>query len=251
MTSAALLRILAYVWTAFGAYWIGTGFLKKSSGAPGGKSRRLALALLAAAFLVLFLERRRISPALILVLGSAWAGAGLYWAAPGKGAQSGEFRWYRPMRLLVLAAVFALLFWNATGIGFLGWSIVGHAAPLLGWTGFALTIAGLACALWARVVLGKYWSDKVILQTEHQLIRTGPYARMRHPIYSGVLLAVLGTALVVGEWRGLLAFLLLLVNYSIKAKREEKILAERFGGEFREHASHTGFLFPRIQRSTF
>ncbi len=247
MTNAALLGILGYVWTAFGAYWMVVGFLRKSPGAPEGKSRRPAFVVLAVAFLGVFLERHRIPPALILVLGLTWTGLALYWAAPGKGAQSGEFRWYRPMRLVVLAAVFALLFWDATGINFLGRSFVGPAPLVFGRLGFAMAIAGLACALWARVALGKYWSDKVILQTEHQLIRSGPYARLRHPLYSGVLLAVLGTALVLGEWRGLLAFLLLLVNYSIKAKREEKILAERFGDKFREHANHTGFLLPTLR----
>jgi protein-S-isoprenylcysteine O-methyltransferase Ste14 len=102
--------------------------------------------------------------------------------------------------------------------------------------------------LWSRIVLGKYWSDKVIVQSEHQLVRSGPYARIRHPLYSGVLLAVLGTALVVGEIRGLLSFLILLANYAIKAKREERILRERFGVEFNAHLRNTGFLFPRLRR---
>jgi protein-S-isoprenylcysteine O-methyltransferase Ste14 len=69
---------------------------------------------------------------------------------------------------------------------------------------------------------------------------------MRHPIYSGVLLGVGGTALVLGELRGVMAFLLLLVNYSIKAKREEAILAQQFGAEFTVHQNHTGFLLPKF-----
>jgi protein-S-isoprenylcysteine O-methyltransferase Ste14 len=74
---------------------------------------------------------------------------------------------------------------------------------------------------------------------------------MRHPIYSGVLLGVLGTASVLGECRGLLAFALLLTNYAIKAKKEEQILAARFTDEFREHQSHAGFLLPRLHAHTF
>jgi protein-S-isoprenylcysteine O-methyltransferase Ste14 len=92
-----------------------------------------------------------------------------------------------------------------------------------------VTLCGMGVGSWSRIALGKYWSDKVILQTEHQLIRNGPYSRMRHPLYSGVLLAVLGTALVLGQVRGLVSFVVLLVNYAIKAKREES----NSGGEVR------------------
>jgi len=70
---------------------------------------------------------------------------------------------------------------------------------------------------------------------------------MRHPLYTGVLLAVLGTALVLGEVRGLLSFAVLLVNYAIKAKREEGILVERFGPAFQQHREHTGFLLPKLR----
>jgi protein-S-isoprenylcysteine O-methyltransferase Ste14 len=117
----------------------------------------------------------------------------------------------------------------------------------MGVVGLLMAVCGMGIALWSRAALGSYWSDKVILQTEHRLIRSGPYACMRHPLYSGVLLAVLGTALVLGEWRGLLSFTILLVNYVIKAKREERILAERFGEDFADHMSRTGFLLPRLR----
>jgi protein-S-isoprenylcysteine O-methyltransferase Ste14 len=69
---------------------------------------------------------------------------------------------------------------------------------------------------------------------------------MRHPIYSGVLLGVAGTALVLGEVRGVVAFVMLLVNYSIKAKREERILGHKFGEEFEFHRKQTGFLLPKF-----
>ena len=119
--------------------------------------------------------------------------------------------------------------------------------PALAAVGFVLALIGLAIALWARVHLGQYWSDKVVLKVDHQLIRSGPYAHLRHPIYSGVLLAVLGTALIVDEWRGLLAFVILLANYSIKARKEEQILAAHFGDEFRKHLTSAGFLLPSFR----
>jgi protein-S-isoprenylcysteine O-methyltransferase Ste14 len=110
-----------------------------------------------------------------------------------------------------------------------------------------LALAGITLALWARLHLGRNWSDKVVLKVDHELIRSGPYAYLRHPIYSGVLLGVAGTAIVVGEWRGVIAFCMLLVNYSIKARREEKILSVQFGEAFELHKRDAGFLLPKLR----
>src|SRR5215813_9285698 len=72
-------------------------------------------------------------------------------------------------------------------------------------------------SIWARYCLGEFWSARVALKEGHQLIRTGPYAFVRHPIYTGMLVATIGTALVVGEWRAVLAILLLVAAHSRKA----------------------------------
>ena len=246
MSDELLLRILAYIWTAFGVCWVGFSLIKKTHGGEAREWRRLATVVLAIAFALLFLGRHKIPPELLLLYGLAWASTALYWSSPAKAAQSGEFKWYRPLRLVTLAVTFALLFWDATGVGFLGRRFL-PPVLILGLVGFSLALIGMAATWWARVELGQYWSDRVIVQTDHQLVRTGPYAYMRHPIYSGVLLAVLGTALVVGEWRGVLAFLILLTNYAIKAKKEERILTERFSDEFRQHQREAGFLLPRVR----
>jgi len=176
----------------------------------------------------------------------AWIAFAIYWvtaARTGKAAQTSESSLYRILRLLLLAVTFTLLFANWTGIGFLGRNL---APPSFAYIGFTLAIVGMAIAVWARVSLGQYWSDKVLLKVGHQLIRSGPYVRMRHPIYSGVLLGVAGSALVVNQWRGVLAFVLLLANYSVKARREDKILADAFPEDFPEHKRHAGFLLPRL-----
>ena len=185
---------------------------------------------------------------LLDVLRYIWAAFGIYWVTAGlktKAVQTHEPHLYRFTRLGILCAVFVLLFWSKTSIGILGKRFL-PAVSAISCLGFMGALTGLAVALWARIHLGQYWSDKVVLKVDHQLIRSGPYAHMRHPIYSGVLLGVLGTALVLGKWRGLLAFVLLLTNYSIKAKKEEQILAARFSDEFREHQRHSGFLLPRL-----
>ena len=246
MTNAILLHILGYLWTAFGAYWISFNVLKRDPDAGNVNSHRWKFAFLAVTFLALFAGHNWIPPALILVLAVAWTAFGFYWGAPSRISRSGEFKWYRPLRILILASVFALLFWKATAIGILGKRFVPDLL-ILGLLGFVAAVTGMSLAVWSRIALGRYWSDKVILQTGHQLIRTGPYSYMRHPLYSGVLLAVLGTALVLGEGRGLLAFAIPLVNYAIKARWEERILAERFGPDFDTHLRSTGFLFPRFR----
>jgi len=186
---------------------------------------------------------------LLQILGWIWAAFGIYWLASGtrgKPEQTGESSIYRTLRLTIMVVVFALLFarWTAK-LGPLGLSFLAHR-PAVEHAGFVLALGGIALAIWARIHLGLYWSDKVVLKVDHQLIRTGPYAHLRHPIYSGVLAGVAGTALVLGEWRGLVAFAIVLVNYAIKAKREDRLLADHFGGSFAEHKKRAGFLLPKF-----
>jgi protein-S-isoprenylcysteine O-methyltransferase Ste14 len=188
-----------------------------------------------------------IRPRLLHALGWFWVVFGTYWIIAGrrrKPDQTTEWRFYRFFRLLVLALTFTLLFSNWTALGPLRRSFL-TPDSFIPYVGFMVTLAGMALALWARTHLGEYWSDKVVLKVGHQLIRSGPYAHMRHPIYSGVLLAVAGSALVLGEWRGVVAFLILLANYAIKAGREDRILAASFADRFADHKRHAGFLLPR------
>jgi protein-S-isoprenylcysteine O-methyltransferase Ste14 len=109
-----------------------------------------------------------------------------------------------------------------------------------------LTAAGVALAMWARLVLGENWSAAVSIRKDHELIRMGPYRTMRHPIYTGMLLGLLGTALVVGEVRGLLALVIVGLGFYLKARKEEAFLAREFGAGFEAHAKRTGMFLPRV-----
>lgn len=183
------------------------------------------------------------------VLGWIWSGFGVYWLIAGsrvKAERTSEPPIYRIVRLSILVLTFTLLFARWTAIGMLGAGFRPQD-PVLRNIGFVLAVGGIALAAWARVHLGQFWSDKVVLKVDHRLIRTGPYSRLRHPIYSGVLLGVAGTALVLGEWRGVLAFAILVINYSIKARREDQILAGAFADSFNEHKRRAGFLLPRLR----
>jgi protein-S-isoprenylcysteine O-methyltransferase Ste14 len=101
-------------------------------------------------------------------------------------------------------------------------------------------------AAWARYVLGRNWSASITLKESHELIRTGPYSRIRHPIYSGVILGLLGTALAIGERGALVAVGVLFASYFIKARSEESLLAREFGPAFQDHLSRTGMFLPRL-----
>lgn len=114
------------------------------------------------------------------------------------------------------------------------------------WIGTLLTAAGVAIAIWARVHLGTNWSGVVTLKEGHELIRTGPYRSIRHPIYTGILLGLFGTAVAVGEVRLLFAVAVVLVSFYFKARREESFLAQEFGPSFTEHQRHTGMFLPRF-----
>ena len=79
------------------------------------------------------------------------------------------------------------------------------------------------------------------------MIQSGPYARVRHPIYSGLALAMMGTALFVGEWRALLGAGIFIVGHWLKARREEALLTSQFGREYDEYRNRTGSLLPRLR----
>ena len=110
--------------------------------------------------------------------------------------------------------------------------------------GLALTCAGIAFAVWARVTLGKNWSGIVTVKQDHQLIRTGPYALVRHPIYSGLLLAIIGTAVSLGRVRSFLAVAVILVGWWLKWRAEEDFMVQEFGEQYEQYRRETPALIP-------
>jgi protein-S-isoprenylcysteine O-methyltransferase Ste14 len=153
--------------------------------------------------------------------------------------------WSRALTLAVAALPYYLLFTNKLRYGPLAWRFV-PSEPRVLVAGVALTYVGIGLAIWARTVLGKNWSAMVTIKEGHQLVRTGPYSLVRHPIYSGLLLAVLGTALVVGEVRGLMAVAIAFTGWLVKSRTEEAFLMEQFGSQYQEYRRHTRALVPFV-----
>jgi protein-S-isoprenylcysteine O-methyltransferase Ste14 len=119
-------------------------------------------------------------------------------------------------------------------------------SPELTIAAIAITAAGLAFAVWARLYLGRNWSSAPTIKEHHQLIRSGPYRLVRHPIYTGILLAMVGTFLVNGKVRGALGVVLVWIAWTIKSRMEEEFMVRTFGAEYEEYRRTTGALFPRV-----
>ena len=114
------------------------------------------------------------------------------------------------------------------------------------WVGSALTAAGLLFAMWARRRLGGNWSGTVTIKEGHELITGGPYAIVRHPIYTGLLLALVGSAIASGDWRGVLAFALAFLALWRKLRLEERWLRDQFGEPFQVYCRQVAALVPFV-----
>lgn len=184
---------------------------------------------------------------LIEVTWFAWA---LYWVWSARGIKA-------PMRRdgvvsmlryrLPVALGFALLFVLAQGRG-PGWlyrhvASAGTWAPPLGWL---LVLLCLAFACWARVTLGRNWSATVQVKQDHELVVVGPYRRVRHPIYTGMLLGVLGTILAIGALPGLLVLALVGGGFWIKLRHEEAWMRQQFGAAYVDYMRRTRALIPGV-----
>ena len=108
----------------------------------------------------------------------------------------------------------------------------------------AIALAGLAVMLWARVVLGRNWSADVVVKEGHELVTGGPYRWVRHPIYTGLLAGFLGTAIAMGQWRAVLALVIVFVALWRKLRLEERWMAEQFGDAYARYRREVAALIP-------
>ena len=109
-----------------------------------------------------------------------------------------------------------------------------------------IALAGFIVVVWARTTLGGNWSPTVALKENHEIIKRGPYAYVRHPMYSGLLLMALGTAIFFGHAFGFVLFLFFLIAFFTRAKGEEKLLSKHFPEEYPEYKKKTKMLIPFV-----
>jgi protein-S-isoprenylcysteine O-methyltransferase Ste14 len=119
-----------------------------------------------------------------------------------------------------------------------------HVSRAGAWTCVALLAAGIAFAWWARLHLGRLWSGRITRKADHHVVDTGPYRLVRHPIYSGLLLALLATTAVKGTAPALAGFTCLLAGIWLKARREEHWLGQELGGAYQDYRRRVPMLLP-------
>jgi protein-S-isoprenylcysteine O-methyltransferase Ste14 len=175
-----------------------------------------------------------------------WIAWLLYWWIAARGAKANRRKESVPSRLThVVPLLIAgwLLASSRVPVAVLNTPIVPRSIALFA-CGVALTAAGLAFTVWARVHLAGNWSGVVTLKENHTLVRDGPYRCVRHPIYTGLLLALIGSAIARDEWRGVLALALAFAALWRKLSLEERWLAETFGDDYRRYRSEVRALIP-------
>lgn len=121
--------------------------------------------------------------------------------------------------------------------------------PVAEWpgaVGFALVVLGLAFSAWARVYLGRNWSAAVTLKQDHELVRSGPYRWVRNPIYTGMLIAIAGSALARGRWSAALALALAIGSFWYKARKEERVMHDAFGADYERYKREVKSLIPFV-----
>lgn len=189
-------------------------------------------------------------PLWTLVTFAAWVVTGIYFIVSAFRTQrirEKEPGSRRALDALLLWGGYILLFVNPPHAG--AWNRLMLPLQWLepaGWVGMVLALAGLAFTLWSRVTLGQYWSRIVAVKEDHKLVQSGPYRMVRHPLYTGVMLAALGTVLAFGVWRALGGAALLWIGFAGRARREDTLMAGQFGAEFAAYRARTGRLLPRF-----
>lgn len=181
------------------------------------------------------------------LIGLLWLAWVAYWMIAAAGAKKTARRESVSSRLTHIAplAIAVLLIISPHQANILFARLLPRSA-FVDLAGLALVAAGLAFAVWARLHLGHNWSGTVTLKHDHELIRTGPYALVRNPIYTGLLVAFLGTALSLGEWRGLAALALAAIAFVRKIAIEEDFLSGVFGAAFARYRTEVPALIPFV-----
>jgi len=174
---------------------------------------------------------------LIILVG--WVAFWLYWLAASAGVKSGRTRWGQFAGARVALVLVVLLLFR---LKVLKDHTVEHD-PLLEGIGLAIFLLGLAVAVWARITLGRNWGMPMTEKDDPELVTSGPYHTVRHPIYSGMILAMIGTAIAVSAY-WLVAVAVLGAYFIVSAVREERYLDERFPDAYPDYKQSTKMLVP-------
>lgn len=187
------------------------------------------------------IEFNRITPAVIL-----WVVFSIYWTIASRNSaesKSSESKASTAFHQIMLNVALLLLFIPVPGLK--GWFLP-QRFHFLVVTGVAIQIGGFVLAVWARRHLGRNWSAEVRIGEGHELVRTGPYRTVRHPIYTAMLVMFVGTAISSSQYHALLGVALLVLAYLRKTRLDENILRETFSAEWDVYQRDTWRLVPLL-----
>ncbi len=190
---------------------------------------------------VILLIQRALFPTL-------WLGWAAYWWISASGMKATTRRESVVSRWLHLGplALAAWLLWEPRArVAWLGHRFMPETTWQF-WLGAAITAGGLSFAIWARRHIGRNWSATVTLKDNHELVTTGPYAFVRHPIYTGLLFGFIGSAVALGQWRGIVAVALVYLSLLRKYRLEERWMRERFGAAYEDYSRRVKALVPFV-----
>jgi protein-S-isoprenylcysteine O-methyltransferase Ste14 len=177
----------------------------------------------------------------------AWAVIWIIYAANTKTTERRESLGARLAYVLPLIVGGVLIGWRYLPAG-LSWGAFGERlwprSLAQYWSGLAIVVAGLAFAVWARARLGRNWSGAVTVKQGHELIRSGPYAYVRHPIYTGLLAMLLGTVLISATARAIVGLVIIVAALVGKLRTEEALMRETFPGEYERYSAEVPALIP-------
>jgi protein-S-isoprenylcysteine O-methyltransferase Ste14 len=175
---------------------------------------------------------------------AGWVLFSLYWEAAAMSAaaaKSTESRGSRAVHVLLVSVAQLLVLVPLRGLGrYL------PVSTLIMTAGLTIQAIGTFVAVWARQHLGRNWSGAIAIKVEHQLIRSGPYRLLRHPIYTGLLAMYIGPAVVTGEWLALVGVALAALAYWRKIRLEEAALDTAFGADYDAYRRATWALVPGL-----
>jgi protein-S-isoprenylcysteine O-methyltransferase Ste14 len=138
-----------------------------------------------------------------------------------------------------------LIFAKQSGIAWLDRQLFPATVPIA-LAGLLAVLMGVAFSVWARLMLGSNWSNRVTVKENHTLVRTGPYRIVRHPIYSGILLGMLGSALQRGGIRCFVGVLICGFSFWLKTRAEERFMVQSFGEQYLQYRHRVKALAPFI-----
>ena len=166
---------------------------------------------------------------------------------PDRAAVEREGRAAFAVRFVAFFVLLALLVLYALNVPWLR-ALSIPLPPWLRWAGFVLGLVSLAWWAWTQSALGAQWSAQLQLRAGHRLVTTGPYARVRHPLYTAMLGIATAFALVTAHWVFVAFGILSVVALLSRVPREEQMMLDEFGSEYAAYMQRTGRFFPRLSR---